>query len=101
MACYQLGLTPSSYWTDTGADDGVAIFYDDMNCYGYESRLEYCCHPPVGTDNCSHYEDVWIYCYCKHSDCMPIIANYYSHFRVTGAPEIQSIAGRLEIETVQ
>ena len=82
VACYQLGFSPYTYWTGTGASDGVAIFLDDMNCNGCESRLEYCCHPPVGTENCSHGEDVTIYCTtCKYTLSTDCIYDYYVHFR--------------------
>ena len=64
VACYQLGLTPYYYWTGgIGANSEVPIFLDDMGCTGCESRLELCSHPSVGEDNCSHSEDVSIYCY--------------------------------------
>ena len=77
VACYQLGYSPYTYWTGTGADSDVPIFLDDLSCYGSESRLEYCCHPPVGEENCSHSEDVTIYCTCKHTfHCITDIVQY-------------------------
>ena len=38
------------------------IWLDDVNCYGYESRLDYCTASSYGNNNCHHYEDASVQC---------------------------------------
>ncbi|XP_055082863.1 deleted in malignant brain tumors 1 protein [Periophthalmus magnuspinnatus] len=38
------------------------IFLDNVNCYGYEDKLEKCPHLGWGTHNCGHHEDAGVTC---------------------------------------
>ena len=38
------------------------IFYDDVSCFGNETRLTDCQHRGQGIHNCYHYEDIILYC---------------------------------------
>ena len=38
------------------------IWLDDVDCNGTESRLTSCSNRGIGVHDCSHYEDVAIYC---------------------------------------
>ena len=43
--------------------EGVgAIFLDDVDCNGNESRLDQCKHLGVHISNCFHFEDVSVLC---------------------------------------
>ncbi|XP_071486165.1 scavenger receptor cysteine-rich domain superfamily protein-like [Diadema antillarum] len=62
VACRQLGfdgaVTAIEYF---GAGKGP-IHLDEVSCTGSEWRLEECSHDGWGAHDCSHYEDVGIYC---------------------------------------
>ena len=45
-----------------GASSSTPIWLDDVSCYGYESRLEFCSHRGYGINNCGHSEDVALEC---------------------------------------
>ena len=38
------------------------IWLDDLECTGTEARLVDCGHPPFGTHNCTHNDDVGSRC---------------------------------------
>jgi deleted-in-malignant-brain-tumors protein 1 len=38
------------------------IFLDDVQCFGFESRLVECRASPIGVHNCVHGEDAGVVC---------------------------------------
>ncbi len=38
------------------------IFFDNVECSGDESGLEFCLHNGVGKHNCNHFEDAGVVC---------------------------------------
>ncbi len=38
------------------------IWLDDLRCLGTESKLIYCRANPIGVEDCSHTQDVALYC---------------------------------------
>ncbi len=38
------------------------IFFDNVECNGDESGLEFCLHNGVGRHNCDHFEDAGVEC---------------------------------------
>ena len=68
MRCELLGaiVITTGYTTGTGA-----IWLDDVECTGNETRLIDCPARPIGSHNCRHSEDVGIRCspfFCNHGD---------------------------------
>ena len=65
VACRQLGYTgvvttlTSSFRSYSSSQ---RIWLDDVRCTGRESRLIDCSHNGYGIEDCSHSEDVGIYC---------------------------------------
>ena len=64
VACRQLGYNdyvghanPNRFEVSYGE-----IFYDDVSCFGNETRLTDCQHRGQGIHNCYHYEDIILYC---------------------------------------
>lgn len=44
------------------ASPRLPILIDDINCYGGESRLEFCSSREWGRHNCAHFEDAGVQC---------------------------------------
>ena len=67
IVCRQLGLPTSnavSYPRDYmyyGSGYG-RVWLDDVECSGYEYRLEHCTSSGWGVEDCSHDEDVGVSC---------------------------------------
>ena len=38
------------------------IWFDDLHCFGNETTIEDCQTQPLGTNDCSHREDVGVIC---------------------------------------
>ena len=38
------------------------IWLNDVGCQGHEATLADCPHPPLGVNNCSHYQDIGVWC---------------------------------------
>jgi deleted-in-malignant-brain-tumors protein 1 len=65
VACYMLGYGRQGTMVNNqfGAGDANAIIWlDEMRCTGSETSLASCSHNAWGTHDCSHSEDVSIYC---------------------------------------
>lgn len=65
VACRQLGYTgaDAALFTFNVVDGTGPILLDDVQCTGTESRLLDCTHrQPVGSHNCSHFEDAGVRC---------------------------------------
>ena len=64
VACRQLGY--NHYVTHTNPNrievSYKEIFYDDVSCFGNETRLTDCQHRGQGVHNCYHKEDIILYC---------------------------------------
>ncbi|XP_054754314.2 deleted in malignant brain tumors 1 protein-like [Lytechinus pictus] len=88
VVCRQLGY--SGYAKPlTGAFYGQGsdpILLDNVDCFGYESRLTECRSHGWGVHNCGHYEDAGVYC---HDDGMD------GRIRLVDGPS--SSEGRVEI----
>ena len=62
VACRQLGHYSGQFLRDSGkrpAGTG-AIWLDDLQCTGEETRLDRC--PHTSPHDCDHHEDVWVTC---------------------------------------
>ncbi|KAK3097605.1 hypothetical protein FSP39_011331 [Pinctada imbricata] len=63
VACRQLGfkggkpVKEAMFGTGSGA-----IWFDNVKCFGNESKIWECNHRGIGTHNCNHTEDVGIIC---------------------------------------
>uniref|UniRef100_S4RRY7 SRCR domain-containing protein n=1 Tax=Petromyzon marinus TaxID=7757 RepID=S4RRY7_PETMA len=55
---YALSALQSAYFGEGSGN----IWLDDVQCFGYESRLSECGHPPFGIHNCGHNEDASVIC---------------------------------------
>ncbi|CAC5371187.1 unnamed protein product [Mytilus coruscus] len=66
VACKELGYsTGISLGNDV--DDGTGIIWlDEVNCTGFESKLADCLHSGWSIEDCTHPEDVGLYCYDKY-----------------------------------
>ena len=66
VACRQLGYNDYIYVTNTTPNaievSYGEIFYDDVSCFGNETRLTDCQHRGQGVHNCNHYEDIILFC---------------------------------------
>jgi hypothetical protein len=62
VACRQLFGAFFTGTYSTGPAGTGQIWLDDVSCFGSESRLVDCSHPPLGTHNCTHVEDVYLSC---------------------------------------
>ena len=65
VACRQLGFgdNPTHIRAfSPSASGGLAIWLDDVNCTGDESRLIDCGHNGVGIHNCTHSNDAGVIC---------------------------------------
>ena len=66
VVCRQLGfsvaLSVKKRAALGGAEDGVRILLDDLECRGDEGSLLECKRSKVGEHNCSHQEDVGVVC---------------------------------------
>ena len=65
VACRQLGYpgAEAALFTFNVVDGSGPILLDDVQCLGTESRLLDCTHrEPVGSHNCSHFEDAGARC---------------------------------------
>jgi len=49
--------TQIKYGTGTGP-----LLFDEVECYGWKEELAHCSHRGVGVSDCTHAEDVAIYC---------------------------------------
>ena len=58
--CRSLGA-PGGRMTGNQAGTG-RTWLDNVQCTGTEANLEACRHNPIGTENCSHGEDVQVRC---------------------------------------
>ena len=54
----------SGAMTDAGTG---SIFLDNVQCTGTETRLRDCPANPVGTNDCSHFEDAGVTCVSSKS----------------------------------
>ncbi len=65
VACRQLGHTSGIFVPISGTTiprGTGAIFLDDVQCTGTETRLVDCSHRGIGVHNCSHFEDIALEC---------------------------------------
>ncbi|XP_055004201.1 scavenger receptor cysteine-rich domain-containing group B protein [Boleophthalmus pectinirostris] len=64
VVCWQLNCGEAlSYHGRAYFQRGTGeIFLDNVNCYGYEDKLEKCPHLGWGTHNCGHHEDAGVTC---------------------------------------
>jgi len=65
VACNQLGYpgAAAALFTFNVADGTGPILLDDVQCLGTEANLLDCVHrEPVGSHNCSHFEDAGVRC---------------------------------------
>ena len=68
VVCRELGF-PGAVTAYRGAYFGRGtgpIWLDDVECRGYESRLNHCVHKGVGTANCHHVEDAGVVCQSEY-----------------------------------
>jgi len=66
VACRQMGYTgaTAALFTFNVVDGTGPISLDDVQCVGTEDALLDCTHrEPVGSHNCSHFEDAGVRCY--------------------------------------
>ena len=65
VACRQMGYSgaDAALFTFNVVDGSGPIMLDDVQCTGTEDRLLDCVHrEPVGSHNCSHFEDAGVRC---------------------------------------
>ena len=63
VVCRQLGYgTAKDYSTSDFPSGSGTTWLDEVRCSGSESRLEDCSHAGWGSEDCSHSEDVGVYC---------------------------------------
>ncbi|XP_071828952.1 scavenger receptor cysteine-rich type 1 protein M130-like isoform X6 [Apostichopus japonicus] len=64
VACRQLGFSSVyTYYTSAHFGQGSGpIWMDQVGCNGYEASLSDCNHNGFGVHDCSHYEDVGVWC---------------------------------------
>lgn len=54
-------------------DDGDGmIWLDEVNCTGFESKLTDCLHAGWSEEDCTHPEDVGLYCYNIYPGLFPV-----------------------------
>ncbi|XP_063406061.1 neurotrypsin-like [Mytilus trossulus] len=90
VACRQLGYCSGLMHPANRIRDGKgAIWLNDVNCTGSESKLLHCTYNPDST-RCRHYNDVGVHCFLsclsEDDDDLRIIRGYAKH------------QGRLEIK---
>ena len=56
------------------------ILVDDIECTGFESKVEFCSRRQWGTHNCAHFEDAGMYT-VKSKKCRSIVSNSISNSR--------------------
>nr|XP_054754535.1 neurotrypsin-like [Lytechinus pictus] len=61
VVCRQLGYSGGTSYRGYTSGSGT-IWLDDVGCYGWESRLEYCPNLGWGVNNCGHSEDAGVSC---------------------------------------
>lgn len=74
VACRQLGFSSVyTYYTNAHFGQGSGpIWMDQVGCNGYEASLSDCNHNGFGVHDCSHYEDVGVWCQglFRYGSCM-------------------------------
>ena len=68
VVCRELGFSGavSAYQRAHFGRGSGPIWLDDVECRGYESRLDHCLHIGVGKDNCGHGEDAGVVCQSEY-----------------------------------
>jgi len=56
------------------------IWLDDVDCTGTESRLTSCSNNGIGVHDCSHYEDVAIYCASSGNNFELLLRSFITQF---------------------
>ncbi|XP_070550976.1 scavenger receptor cysteine-rich domain-containing protein DMBT1-like [Ptychodera flava] len=63
VVCRQLGYLPGTFRVLGGHGESVGpIWLDDVNCTGAETSLSDCPHTIWGSNDCTHREDISIFC---------------------------------------
>lgn len=83
VACIELGFhTASNYSSGVLTDwPDIPIWMDDVTCFGNEPSLAKCGHAGYGNSDCSHSQDVTLFCSGNHIE-IPSLQEEHFSFRV-------------------
>lgn len=74
VVCHELGYTRAVAANRVGGGTGQ-IWYDQVSCRGYESRLADCQNDGLAAHDCIHFEDAGVVCESESGTCIVQVAH--------------------------